>query len=552
MGQRVERMNIGLAPWTELKDVQNKLSSGDIVLLSARSIHGRTIRSTNHSAWSHVGVVVKSNLLHELYILEVVVQRDSLYHACFDDVYCPNDKTIMNLNTNSNNNNINNNNNNNNSNGVGYGSRSVIIGTQLQPLRSVIYSGMYDLIAVRRLKWKESLSRIGIDQILREQFPSNMPPEYDIISSGTILDDYLTSRLLNFTNQRMKLQIHPQKFRETLAPLFADNFILSASMDDIKCIASAECVALLFFKLGIFRSGTNLNDIVTKFVPSHFASSSPYYLPLNTAIVDNISGERYLYSDFQLWRQDILVSTDELPKRPDYLPTIKISSLQAYNTDPDYLRSLGLRSGDLIFFREEGVMGEAALKLQGGTYTRISMVVCLPNINKIFLLDAPTWYVNRQEVRTRKETKVLEQRLVTLDSILMGGAFSRVAIRRLLKKEDATFNTSNRIYAYLKVKPKENNIAWKRINSLFDIIEKDYGPLIRFDITSILSGYFVAMAYSQLGILSSEEQSKQWVLKSPVVWESQVLGPGFSLSNEEVLAGRPIASNVIGANVFEP
>lgn len=591
MGQRLAPSNIGISPWTDYHTAQKNLSSGDLILLSARSLYGKTIRFTNRAAWSHVGIIVKSQFLSETYVLEVVIDRESLYNCCCqktttimkdEDVQqqqsspllppIPSTPDTSSGDTGSSNNDENSDSQQqqestdkpldaNRKNKNSTSKRMLMFGTQLQPLRSILYSGLYDLVAYRKIRWKKNLTMDDIEAVMRNKFPPNHSTCENVVeysntnignrhsgymsdsdegsSSSTrslysSIEDYLTCRLLNFSNQKMQVEIHPQKFEETLSSLFQDDLILSASVDDIRCLASAECVASIFFKLGIFTS-PSASTLIPRFIAGHFGVVTPYYLPFNPDLVDRLSKEHYIYTDFQIWLPDVQIRT--LPKFPEFIPPIKISYMQTFNTDPAYLRSLRLKSGDLIFFREEGLIGESALKLQGGNYTRVSMVVCFPGINKIFLLDAPSWYVTRKEIEGDVD-KVLEQRIVTLDGVLTGGAFSRVAIRRLLKDSKVSVNISTKIYSYLRVTSMADDVARSRIVSLFDGIEQDYGPLLRFDVSSVLSGHFVAMTYSQIGLLPSHETGgEHFVYKTSSVWESQTLADGYRLGDEEILHG---------------
>lgn len=61
--------------------MEKKLQTGDIVLFSMRSYCGRDVRYKTRSLFAHCGILIKSELANDLFILEVAVQRKSLWNA---------------------------------------------------------------------------------------------------------------------------------------------------------------------------------------------------------------------------------------------------------------------------------------------------------------------------------------------------------------------------------------------------------------------------------------------------------------------------------------
>jgi len=377
-------------------------------------------------------------------------------------------------------------------------------------------------------------------------------------------DDFLTRMLLSFTtNQRMQITISEEKWDEVFSNLFANELLTSgASADDLKCLACAECVAALYFKLGIFSTVATMattatatteskqhNDpsyshsLISRFVSGHFGSSSPYVLPLNSDMVNHFGDEHFIYSDFQVYLSDVQIPSMPTITATSRVPPIEMSMIQTFNTSASAIKRLNLKTGDLVFFKEEGLIGGAALKIQGGNFSRVSMVIRFPELGKkVFLLDAPSWYLTPQEAKTCKK-KLLQQRIVTLDSVLMSGAFSRVAIRRLVKNSPSEKPHSTQIFASLQVIASEEDLIWNRIHSLFGQLELDYGPLWRFDVSSMFSGCFVALAYSQMGLLPSHETLHKTIMMTPSIWETQKLVDGYRLGEEETLHGKLMAAH---------
>ncbi len=624
MGQRLAPSNLGLSPWEQLNDAQKAISTGDILLFSDRNYYGRVVRYTNQSMWSHVGIAIKSSrLLSEVYVLEVAIDRESLYHLTHNHNHhktCENDE-----------------NDENDENAVksqSQSERTIKFGMQITPLRSLLYSEKYDLVAYRRLHWSKQLNQSDRESSMHEisslrnrsnnpHTPSHASQKDDAgnlhrhhqmqqHSIDESHDDYLTSKLLSLITDHhmMQITISDDKWREIYGTMFNNDVIHCATAEDLKCLASAECMAAIYFKLGIFSSaassafskssdesdggngtggdgGGNYRDgyyhnrdhsLISRFVPTHFGSASPYLLPLNTKLVSHIGTEHFIYSDFQVW-----LSTVQIPGMPTVVPSledgdmnrddqevnngdgdrpkkqkifaknnhfiwlrtiapppIEMSLIQTFKTGRRAIENLKLRNGDLLFFRDETPIGKSALRLQGGNYSRVAMVVRLPGISNVFLLDASSWYLDQADIAECK-SKTLQQRLQTLESVLMSGAFSRVAIRRLIKGSLTKNTLSTDLFLSLHVLGNEDELVWKRIKFLFEGLGKNYGPLWRFDVSCIFSGCFVALAYAQLGLLPlADFNLEKAIMMTPTVWETQMLVDGYRLGDEELIHGRKL------------
>jgi hypothetical protein len=496
MGNKVATINIGIGPWNTYENAVKHMNSGDILLLSARNMYGRSIRFLNRTLYSSVGIIVKSKLMNEVYVLEVSIERESLYQCYYAKEDCD---------------------------------RKLMFGTQLQPLRSILSNGLYDLVAYRKVEWRRD---VDVSHLMRDTFSTQK--EFPVVNYDPNIDDYITSRLLNFSTNRTQVLMHPGKFKEVFSSMFQNGIILAASVDDLRCLASAELVATIYFKLGIFQS-EQYTSLIPKFIAGHFSSYSPYELPFNKEMVLGFNKENYIYLDHQVWQEDIVIPN--AIEFPEAVPGVQSSLIQLFNTDPIVLNKLKLKTGDLMFFKEEGAVGEATLQTAGGNYSRVCMVMKIPNINKIFLLDTPNYYITKAELQFPRP-KLLEQRLVSLEGVLTGGPFSRVAIRRLAKTIPVP-PVNHNVYAYLELNDDPDDPFRLRMQQVFNNLNKDFENLFRIDVSSILSGYFVTMAYQQLGLLESDaNDSEKWLNMTPLAWESQTLAKGYALSEEEVLSGR--------------
>lgn len=574
MGNTQDRENLGVSPWYSVDEVEKNLKTGDIVLFSSRSYVGRSVRWASKSFFNHVGIVIKVDpFTSEPFVMDVSVCRSPLFKS-------PQSNTL-------------------------------IVGSQITTLRSKMYSGLFDLVAVRPLKLQGNAHHLFMNVVLDEirvlgksisqqqqqeeeeevgeeedekqnadNDPSPRPVEsaMDMVPLITNPDvekklDPLTIRLLELSMYQFELKVHEEKMQKYYKPVFFDTkFIYACAPDDVGSLVSAEYVAMIFHKLGIFDLGAtpdSVEDVISKFKAKHFTSNSKYELPL-TNIVRRIDKEMYLYLDFQVYDEDLIIRTS--PQPPLTFPRSKKSLVRnVYTTDLE-LQQLGLKNGDLVLISEEGIVSDCVRKITNCTWTRIGLIVSFPGISKPFVYEVPPLYLAQYEFKKIK-SKLLEGRMVSLSSIMQNEYYSRIAIRRLrkrgavdecdnndddlgggrtgpprtLRRTDSLlggFNSSALIHAAIELNEKNtDSVEQRRLEQLFNTITDhgQYGPDIQLNVSSILSGYFVAVCYKQLGLLKDATHAELFVKYPVSQFQSKQmtdLQRGYYLDKEFVLKNK--------------
>jgi len=365
----------GLKPWFTYADSVDKLNTGDIILLSAKSPVGKTIKKIDKTNFSKVGVILRRG--REVFILSSCIPRYSLYLD---------------------------------------GPSKVKVTGEIQQLSSVIFSDFYDLIAVRQLKFSKS-----VDQFFAI--------ENSVIGQD---EDRLFLKLVEASKQLITIRYPPKKFELLISKFYENSYIKCAEVEETSCLVSAEYVAYLFTKVKIFTEETI--DQVPKFRPSHFASSTTYQIPWNKDFVATISPENYVFLDHVEQYEDVITTPGDPPKMPAKFP-IKMGNVipNVFITGYLDLEPLKLYSGDLIFFQQTGEVAESIQKITQCSVNLVGMFIKLPNIELPFVMTSPALYLNKESSKTNQE-KLIETRVISLDSLIESGAYSKIFVRRLLKK----------------------------------------------------------------------------------------------------------------------
>jgi hypothetical protein len=316
----------------------------------------------------------------------------------------------------------------------------------------------------------------------------------------------LLQQLLDLSVETFQIQIHPDKrdylFRDKF---FEPKYIQAVEPDETSMLVSAEYVATLYTALGIFNKSTT--STIAKFKPFHFGSDSAYKLPLNEEICSGFSKELYILQDYPLISSE--VSITGAVEVPEPHPKITRSSIRAFYGGYETIKDFKLKNGDLIFFNEMTEIGESIRKITNSdSCTRVSMVVTFPGVSDIFLYEAPPFFFKRSEIN-EPDCKILEGNIISLQSALRSRCLSSVLVRRLHREklEDSHTRDVNRVYAYLSMSEDNDDPVRQRIFQVFETMT-EYNHEIRMDVSSIFSGFYVAQAYSQLGLISENDTNK--------------------------------------------
>lgn len=265
-----------------------------------------------------------------------------------------------------------------------------MIGSTIQTLRSKVYSGGYDLIAVRKLVWQSKSSRNDHFQQL-QIIPPNEYSEFGILNPEQPCPfelEPIALRMLEISQYRMTHRFNKKRWDDFIYPSFFENkLIFGASEDDLSMLCSAEYVAMIFNKLNIFKDNEKSRNVVPLFKPKHFSSGCAYAIPFNEELIRDFQLEMYIYLDYQVFPEDIVLRT-----KPEFnfsFPKAPKSLCYSYYSSPNSLQSLSLKTGDVILFQEEGPVANMIRKVSKNGYTRVAMVVSFPGIRKLFLVDAP-------------------------------------------------------------------------------------------------------------------------------------------------------------------
>eukprot|EP01080_Neovahlkampfia_damariscottae_P001248 gene1248-11337_t len=368
---RTAGANLGLKPWKTLDDQEENLHTGDIILFSARTPIGRINRFHTNSNYSHVGIILKSRKAKETYVLDANVERRSVWED--------------------------------------FENKKLALTGSIQTIQSKLYSGVYDLVAIRKIHFVRPTTEIfGIHEEDEEEDP-------------------LFIKLLNLSKQIIKMGIHPKKYESYVSHFSKNEYVNWATAPELSMILSGEYIAYLLTELNILPRD-HMKD-VPKYRPSLFESKS-YKLPWNKEIVKEVENEVYIYLDYQVYLEDISIRSEEpIPEyfdKDDYQPNIYIETCFD-------LENLQLKTGDLIFFEEMGKVSDCFERIQESHFTRVAMIIQLPGIDIPFIYDAPDFYLAQFQSQTNKK-KLLEGRFMNLDSFIQSGCFKRIVIRKLCKK----------------------------------------------------------------------------------------------------------------------
>ncbi|KAL0489864.1 hypothetical protein AKO1_009343 [Acrasis kona] len=488
---------LGRKPWISYDDIKNDLKTGDLILFSARSYVGRSIRESSNVLWSHVGIIITPSFCEPL-VLEACIDRHSLNSFMTSD--------------------------------------RLLVSGCIQSLSSKIHSGLYDIVAVRKLKMRShvllSATTPGSDagQELMPEVGMNVGDVCIKFSEreNFILDemlykdeDTILCQLLDLSIESFSIKIHDHKRSSLLMPQFFDNkSIFASDPEDVKMIVSAEYVAVMYTALGLFERQTNAT--ICKFKPFHFGSDSSYDLPVDDRNSEGWDKETYIWMDYPLSSAD--VSILKKVELPTLYPTIRESDIQNFFFGYNSTWAMGLKTGDLIFLREVSEVGAGICKMYNFThvYTRVCMVLIFDGVKDVYLYDSPAFFTNVMDLKELNK-KYLEGNIINLNSILQSKCLSSVGIRRLKRKPyevgaidvsqspdafSVSIDGQQLIHTTVEMGKSKHDPVRERLYALFEnVCELD--PNVRVDVSSILSGYFVTSAYEQLGIIAKQDIAKR-------------------------------------------
>lgn len=99
------------------------------------------------------------------------------------------------------------------------------------------------------------------------------------------------------------------------------------------------------------------------------------------------------------------------------------------------------------------------------------MVIKYPGVQKYFLYDIPPLLFARFELN-KPRRKLIEGRIISLESFLQSGYYSRVVARRLmygtddLSVEKLVKFVSKKVHSFIEIEEKENDLHYQRLNSV--------------------------------------------------------------------------------------
>lgn len=184
--------------------IQDGLQTGDLVLFSGATSSGAIIKFFDHSTYSHVAVVLKAKYTQQLLVFEASTNRAGL---------------------------------------VDIQSGKVLKGVEVLPLRQKIFSGWYNLVAVRRLT--------GIDQEQREE---------------------MYAKLLEFREEVQGRPYEKDKLELILSSIdFQEDYLsfLRNTHEDLSSLFCSELVAAAYKRMGLLKTKKLSNE----FTPDDFSNN---------------------------------------------------------------------------------------------------------------------------------------------------------------------------------------------------------------------------------------------------------------------------------------
>ena len=522
-----------------INEIEHTFSTGDIVLFSTRSLPGRVFRYATNSKYCHVGIVVrlrqgkptvgnhsksfrKNVLKDETYVRKSEsVEGDHIYilepQADYETFLGIQANAIQSTET--------------NTPAIDY---QITTKASLQRLSSKLYSGYYDLVAVRKLKYQNAKS--GAEEVAQKLSDLIFKREVDPATS-----DNISSNILECD---FRFSIHPHYFYNVFKDVLFDNgFIFTTPPEDRQLLVSAYFAALIYQKIGVFSIENN--SIISKFTPKHFSEDCEYSLPFNKKLVMGLQAPVFIYQDYEVFQEEVRVDHKPLPlPLADFPIRDKIVRNKLSMTWNENLISQ-LRSGDVLFLQEPTTMGTATRKVWNGcTYSRVGIIVRIQG--QFFVHDIAPYYLNMEEAK-QPQYKILEGRTQSLYGYLHGTPFTRVAVRRL---ENEGTNVSVRlsekkVYVSLLLEKTAECLLNRRIKELFENIDGKYIPRIRFDVSGIFSVVFVLLVMKQLNLISVSDKATDLLNYTPtnLLEYKQLSNSSYRLGEELVLLNAEVDMN---------
>lgn len=361
------------------------------------------------------------------------------------------------------------------------------------------------------------------------------------------------TQLLEMSRQIVQFSLHKKKYEFLIEKYYDHHYIQNASPEELACVISGEYLAFVLNKLNIFK---NAYKDVPKVRPGHFFSGSDVELPWNKEIIQYISKEFYLFLDFQVYMEELKVR--ESPTIPKNYPCLQKEVPPVFLRDCFDLDRFNLSSGDLVFFSEVSEVAKVIQQFSGEEYTRVAMILRIPGISIPFIYDSPPFFVAHYE-SDKPRFKFIQGRLVTLDSFIQTGNFSKIMFRKLTKYggesfKNPTINRANisrtksifqtprknynemnensengssheKIYSHFQFE-KEGDEEWMMIREFFKEFKKSYDFGQAVDIGSLFSAKIVALTYKSLGLVDKESGITVKSLRETKKFEKDyLLGP---------------------------
>ncbi|EFC44983.1 hypothetical protein NAEGRDRAFT_88171 [Naegleria gruberi] len=507
-----------------LYEIEENLSTGDIVLFSTRSIPGRTFRHCTESKYCHVGIIVKlpksdksnygnsenSNILNttgmkqpptaeHVYVLEAQVDYDGLLEiakSAASDSTSTSQQAAINF--------------------------KVKTWASLQRLSSKLYSGYYDLVSVRKLKYLHG--KKGADKIQEEL----MDLLFTRDSNNSATEE---GKISNILENGISFTIHPHYFQNFFRDsLFENGLIYASPVEDRQIIVSAYFTAFIYQRLGIFDMENK--SLITKFTPFHFSEDSTYKLPFNKSFVMGLESPMYIYLDYEVFADQVKVENKPLPLPVTDFPIVDKIVRERMTFNESILGTL--RSGDLIFTQEESSVGKAIRRAwNGSVFSRVGVIIRIQGQH--FVYDIAPYYVSQEEAKI-PQTKILEGRIQSLHSYIHSTPFTKVTVRKL---ENEGTNVSvrmqeKRVHVALEFQQTLECPLNKKIREVFDNIDANsYIPRIRFDISGVFSCVFVLLMLKQLRLINVSDEPADLLSYTPQsILDFKKLNGDYKLTDE--------------------
>jgi hypothetical protein len=214
------------------------------------------------------------------------------------------------------------------------------VSTCIQSLSSKIHSGLYDIVAIRKMKMSDrpsgpSRSPLSPNSDRTEiTIQCEMSTPFQESSFRSVIDPTIHScgdndllrQFFDLSVESFQIQIHPDKRDRLLRDKFFETtYIFASEADETSMLVSAEYVAAMFTAVGIFDKNTT--NMIAKFKPFHFGSDSAYKLPLDLNHCVGFERELYIFQDYPLISTDVsIMAIEELPEG---FPKLDPSSLRS-------------------------------------------------------------------------------------------------------------------------------------------------------------------------------------------------------------------------------